>query len=340
MNLFRNHFFVMLFALAISGTAFAGQIATITTKVSSGDAVFTAEGVVEAVKSSVVSAQVTGTVTTLMVKSGDAVKSGQLLVRVDTRLAEQQGLTNQAQVQAAQAQLTAARSEYERKQHLYEKQYISKAAMERAESEFKSAEAAANATRAISGMSRVQIGMHALTAPYAGVVSEVMTEIGSMVIPDKPLLSIYDPDHMRVVASVPQSQLASIKNGAAIQVEIAGRSVLTGTDMRVLPVADPVSHVVQVRIQLPVNTRDITPGMFARVNFPIIANVAGGRIHVPMQSIVRRSELTAVYVLDRNGHPHLRQLRLGRQRGGEIEILSGLSAGEQVVLDPLMAVGR
>lgn len=331
-------------AFTVACSATAGTLQTVTVQASGGDAEFTAEGVVEAVKSSVMAAQVTGSVTVLTVKAGDQVRAGQLLVKVDPRLAAQQVMTNQAQVAAAQAELSVARSELERKRRLYEKKFISQSAYERAESEFKSAEAQTNAQQAQSGLASVQTGMHVISAPYSGVVAEVMTEIGSMVVPDKPLLSVYDPRALRVVANVPQSQLASLKKGAAIQIEIPGAPEsahsLAGGSMTILPVADAVSHVVQVRITLPLGTQGISPGMFARVHLPLNNAVSSKRLHVPMRAVVKRSELTAVYVLARNGQPQLRQVRLGRELGADVEVFSGLQAGEQVVLDPLAAIRK
>lgn len=331
----------MVAALIMAGMSnftMAGTLATIKAQSSNDEMEFTAEGVVEAVKTSLIAAQVTGNVTALTVKVGDQVKPGQLLIRVDTRLADQQVISTQAQVSAAKAELSAARSEYERKQHLYEKQYISKAALERAEADFKNAEAQANAKQAQSGMSKVETGMHTLNAPYAGVVGEVMTEIGSMVMPDKPLLSIYDPKAMRVVANVPQSQLSSIKSNAVMQIEFPGGEIVMGRDMTILPLADSVTHVVQIRVSLLENSKGITPGLFARVHFQLNNFQASGHIHIPLKSVIRRSELTAVYVLDHNGRTQLRQVRLGKQQGDNVEISSGLQAGEQVIADPLAAV--
>jgi membrane fusion protein, multidrug efflux system len=335
-----NKLWAALICTAISYPGHAATYETVAAKFSNGGEVFVAEGVVEAVKSSLISAQVTGNITTLTVKAGDQIKSGQLLARIDSRIDTQQVKTNQAQVSAAQAELAAARSEYDRKLHLYDKHYISKAALERAESDYKSAEARTNATKAQSGMSQVQAGMHTINAPYTGVVAEVMTEIGSMILPDKPLLLIYDPGQMRVVANVPQSELANFKNLGEVQIEIAGNPKFTSTNVTILPISDAISHTRQIRVALPAGSRDITPGMFARVHFPTTGDGSSQRVHIPFKCIVRRSELTAVYVLDRHHQPQLRQVRLGIQKGDEIEILSGLQAGEQVITDPLAVTGR
>lgn len=301
----------------------------------------TVEGTVEAIKSSLIAPQVAGSITALPVKAGDEVKAGQLLARIDTRIAQQQVISNQAQVAAANAQLSAARQEFERKRRLHEKQYISQAALERAESDYKMAEAQTKAQLAQTGAANVHTGLHTINAPYAGLVAEVMAEQGDMAMPGKPLLVIYDPKLLRVVVNVPQSQLANIKAGAGVNVNIdaaveAERS-LTATQVTVLPTADAVSNMVKVRVTLPQGLASVRPGMFARAALPVSLSNASPQIIVPAKAVIKRSELTAVYVVNSKGQPQLRQVRLGRKQGNNIEVLAGLQAGEKIALNPIAA---
>ncbi len=97
------------------------------------------DGVVEAVRQTVVAAQVAGAVVALAVKAGDKVKAGQVLVRLDARAAEQNAAASAAQVQAARAALDAATRDYERQKQLFEKNYISQAALDQAEAQYKTA---------------------------------------------------------------------------------------------------------------------------------------------------------------------------------------------------------
>lgn len=319
----------------------AGGLATTAVTQSSSESAFTAEGVVEAVKSSLIAPQVAGSITTLTVKAGDHVKAGQLLARIDTRLAAQQTMTNQAQVAAAQAQLSAARKEYERKRRLYEKQYISQAALERAESDYKTAEAQTKAQLAQTGAASVQTGLHTINAPYSGVIAEVMAEVGDMAMPGKPLLSIYEPGNLRVVVNVPQSQLANLEQSAEVKVLITSAAEtersLSSVNMTVLPTVDAVSNMTKVRLSLPSNLISVAPGMFARAMLPVAKSGSRGQILVPAKAVIKRSELMAVYVVDKQGCPQLRQVRLGRQLGENIEVFAGLQAGELVALDPIAA---
>lgn len=299
------------------------------------------EGVVEAIKSSSIAPQVAGNITVLPVKAGDAVKSGQLLARIDPRIASQQVLANDAQVAAARAQLSAARQEFERKRRLHDQQYISQAAFERAESAYKTAEAQTKAQLAQAGMAHVQTGLHTINAPYAGLVADVMVEQGDMAMPGQPLLTVYDPKAMRVVINVPQSQLSALAHEENVVVMIPAavesERKLLGTQVTILPVADAVSNMVKVRVTLPQNLISIRPGMFARANLPIADKVVKGQIYVPERAVIRRSELSAVYVVDNKGRPQLRQVRPGRVSGEHVEIFSGLQAGERIAIDPIAA---
>ncbi len=330
-----------MLATSFSNLAWAGGLVTATVAQVNQEQMTAVEGVVEAIKGSLIASQVSGNITALPVKVGDHVKAGQLLARIDTRMATQQAMTNQAQVVAAQAQLVVARQEYERKRRLHEKQYISQAALERAESDYKIAEAQTKAQLAQTGMASVQTGLHTINAPYDGVVAEVMVEQGDMAMPGKPLFSVYDPKELRVVVNVPQSQIASIKSGEAFKVVISSaieaERNLTGTQITILPTADLVSHMVKVRVALPKNLASVSPGMFARAMLPVTQSSAQAQIYVPARVVVKRSELSAVYVVDSQGRPHLRQVRLGRKQGDNIEVFAGLQPGEKVAIDPIAA---
>lgn len=344
-HLFKlTSFKLALVAFYLAGyglNAVADTLQTFTVAQSNAEQFITVEGSIEAVKGSLLAPQVSGSITVLNVKAGDQVKAGQVLARIDTRIANQQAVANQAQVGAARAQLSAARQEYERKKRLHEKQYISQAALERAESDYKTAEAQTKAELAQAGMANVQSGLHIVTAPYAGVIAEVMTEQGDMAMPGKPILALYDPKEMRVVVNVPQSQIASIKAGSNIKVIIpaaaeAERSV-TVSKITVLPTADAVTNSVKVRLLLPQNLSSVSPGMFARAQLPTTSGKLNNKIFIPSHAVIKRSELMAVYVVNAQGEPQLRQVRVGRQQGDNIEIFAGLYSGEKIALSPIAA---
>lgn len=339
---FKRAALVLLLSV-ISLSPRAAPLATAEVSVAGAADALVADGVVEAVRQSDIAAQVPGRITALRVKAGDTVKAGQLLARIDERIARQQTLTGRSQVAALSAQLDAASKEYRRQQHLFQQGFLSQAALDRAESEFKATQAQTKAQMAQVDASIVQTGLHMLTAPYAGIIAAVNVEIGDMVLPGKPLITIYDPKALRVTVNVPQTRIAALRHEAAV-IEIPAappaQASLRLAEMTILPTADPVSQMVQVRFAMPLKIGGVTPGMFARARLPLADKGQGRRLFVPEQAVFRRSELSAVYVLDKAGKPLLRLVRSGRAADGRIEILTGLEPGEKVVLDPLAAIPR
>lgn len=299
------------------------------------------EGVVEALRQTIVAAQVPGAVVALQVRAGDKVHAGQVLMRIDARAAEQTAAAGAAQARAARAALDMATREFERQQQLFAQGYISQAALDRADAHFKTAQAEASAQLANAGAAKTQSDLYVVKAPYGGVVASVAVVMGDMAMPGRPLLTLYDPAALRVTAAIPQTAAGRLGGPLAPQVEIPGAAagLVKPTRVQLLPTVDVASHTLQLRMDLPPDT-DAAPGMFARAWLPGSGTGAGtrdARLFVPSQALVRRSELAAVYVIGRDGKPVLRQVRPGRAEGSQVEILSGVTAGERVALDPQAA---
>jgi RND family efflux transporter MFP subunit len=302
------------------------------------------DGAVEAVRQTVIAAQVSGAVVQLDAKVGDRIKTGQVLLRIDARTADQTATASQAQVQAARASLDVASKELARQQQLFQSNFISQAALDRAESEFKATQAQVNAQVAQAGAAQTLTGLHVVRAPYDGVIAEVPVALGDMALPGRPLLTVYDPSALRITAAVPQTVATQIVSGQVLRAELPGlptaRQWPTPARVQVLPTVDASTHTVQVRADLPSGLEGVAPGMFARLWLPLPATAgspAAAGLSIPRQAIVRRAEMIGLYVLDPNGRPVLRQVRIGRSDGNRVEILSGLMAGERVVTDPQAA---
>ena len=150
------------------------------------------DGQVEALRQSVIAAQVPGAVLELPVRAGDRVRAGQVLLRIDARAAEQNAAASSAQVAAARAALDVAVTELARKRQLAQKNYISQGALEQAESQYRAAQAQVNAQSAQAGAARAQTGFHVVKAPFDGVVAQLAVERGDMAMPGRPLLTVYD----------------------------------------------------------------------------------------------------------------------------------------------------
>lgn len=283
---------------------------------------YPAEAVLEAVRQATVAAQVQGRILDVRVDAGQRVAAGEVLMKIDAREAAQN-------LAGTVAQLTNARANFERTQNLYRQKFLSQAAYDKAEADFKSAKAAAGQAGAAASYATIK-------SPLSGIVARRLVEAGDMASPGLPLISIFDPRALRAVASIPQYKLGAVaqKPRAKLEFPETGRWV-DAARVELLPTADPQTHVVTARVYLPENFPGALPGMFVRVHF-LVGH--GKKLLVPASAVLHRGEVTAVYVVDDQGHLHLRQVRLGEAYdGGDLEVLAGLSAGERVALDPVKA---
>lgn len=300
------------------------------------DLTLTAEAIVEAVHQSTVSAQIAGRIVDIRFDVGDRVQKGDVIVRIDERAASQAQAASEAQVRSAEATLANARAQFERSRQLFAQKFISQAALDKAEADFKAAESQMKAMLAGAGQAATERSFATIVAPYSGVVAARHVQLGEMATPGKPIMTGFDPSTLRVVATVASAQLPSIQaaSGARIEIPSANRWI-EARSITVVPSADPRTHSTQVRIDLPEDVRGVYPGVFARAHFVV---GKAPRLMAPREAILRRSELTAVYVLGDGAAPQLRQVRLGSvsdQRG--VEVLAGLKPGERVALDPVKA---
>lgn len=327
---------------ARAGEATPPPLAAITVGSRMDAAAYQAEARVEAVRQAALAVPVAGAVTELKVLAGDRVAAGQMLLQVEGKAAADQAAAAHAQIAAAEAQRVQARQEYARAKALAAQKFLSAAALDQAEAKFRSAEAQARAQIASAGAAAAQAGLYRLTAPFAGWVSQVDTERGDVAVPGKPLLTVYDPSALRVTATVPATVAERVRRDALPEIAIApdGAAPLRLTPSKVtwLPSTDPLAQTRTVRLDLPAgaDVQRLPPGTFARAAFPLAAGKAeAAPLTVPAKALVRRGELTAVYVLDTAQRPRLRYVRPGvALADGSVPILAGLKAGERVALEP------
>lgn len=296
---------------------------------------YTSEATVEAVKQSTVAAQVSGRVASINFDAGDYVKAGQVIVRLSAQELTSAVAGSQAQMAQAAANLSNAKANYERQQQLFQQKFISQAALDRATAEYRAAEAAARAAQAGASQTAAVSSYTVITAPFSGVVAARHIEVGETVSPGRALMTGFDPKDMRVIANIPQYKLAEVKASPHVAVEIPSLGKwIDATSVTALPSADAATHTVKVRINLPANLEGVIPGMYAKAHF----TVGNARtLNIPSSAVVRRSEITAVYVVDQN-RVSLRQVRLGTPNSrGQTQVLAGLNAGEVIALEPVKA---
>lgn len=292
------------------------------------------EGVVQPVKQSTVAAQAGGRVATLAVRMGDRVRAGQLLATIDDREAAVGVQRSQAQVNQAQAELRNARAHYERTRDLQAQGFVSQAALDTAQTQYQAAQAGREQATAGAQQSALAQGYTRVTAPYDGWVLQTHVMPGDLALPGKPVVTLYAPQPLRAVVQLPASRAELARQAAQVQV-LLGEKWVNPVERSSMPSADPVSQTVEWRLELAAaDTPSLLPGQPVRVR---IIGTPAQRLVVPASAVLRRGELTAVYVVSGKGFA-LRAVRLGADHGAQgIEIAAGLSAGERVAQDAVRA---
>jgi RND family efflux transporter MFP subunit len=210
--------------------------------------VYAADAVIEAVRQATVSAQISGTVTQFFVDAGDRVKRGQVLARIDTRETDAQVAAQRANVAQAEAALVQAKLNFERTQSLVRQNFVSQSALDKADADLKSAQAAVEAARAGSTQALTARSFAEVRAPIDGVVTRRLMELGELAVPGKPVLEVHDPAQLRAVGSVPQFVLARVArvDQADVVLPTLARTV-AATRVTLLPAADARLLSSQVR---------------------------------------------------------------------------------------------
>ena len=299
------------------------------------------DGVVEPVKQSTVAAQAAGRISQLAVKAGDRVRPGQLLATIDDRESQAGLQRSRAQAAQAEAELRNAQAHAQRTRELQAKGFVSKAALDTAEAAYQAAQAGRDQAAAGQRQSTIAQEFTRVTAPYEGWVLETLAQPGDLAVPGKPLLTLYAPLPLRAVVHVPASRAAAARSATEVQVLVpdgeAGGRWVSPAGRTMLPAADPVAQTLEWRLELPAAaTRSLAPGQQVRVRF---AAGAQQRLMVPASAVLHRGELTAVYVVSRDGAGFvLKAVRLGADHGAAgVEILAGLDADDSVALHPVRA---
>jgi RND family efflux transporter MFP subunit len=270
-------------------------------------------GTVRAKLRAAIEPKVSARIETLLVAPGQLVKAGDLIAQLDAR--EIQAKFDQALALREQATRDLARS-----RELLDKKITTQADFDAVQARARVAEGAAREMETMLGYTKV-------VAPFDGIVTRKLADVGDLAAPGKPIIEMEDPRALRFEADVPEALIGNIKIGAKLLVQISERATpIEGTVAEVAPVADPASRTFLVKLDLPA-AEGTRSGQFGRV---WVQTGESKSIRVPTSAIVPRGQMECVFVIT-NQHAQLRIVRAGKRTGGEVTILSGLSSGERVV---------
>jgi RND family efflux transporter MFP subunit len=290
------------------------------------------DGTIEAVNRATVSAQTSGRVAAIYYDVDNFVPAGAPIMKFTD--VEQRAALNSARavMQESDARATEADAEFKRVSAMFDNGTVAKARFEQARANNEAAKARLTAANAGVKHAEEQLEYTIVRAPYAGIVSQRHVEVGELVRPGAPLMSGLSLEHLRVVVDVPQSMLEPIRRIGKANVYVDDRAI-PAESLTFFPVADQASNTFRVRATLPAGSATLYPGAFVKIGF-VVGDTQ--RLLIPTSAIVRRSELTAVYVVG-GDVVTLRQIRIGRRFGERTEVLAGLAADESIATDPVTA---
>ncbi len=264
------------------------------------------------------SARIPAYVGSVFASAGDRVKKDQVLIALDDRDIRQK-------LAAAEAQLHQARTEYERAKQLFEREATTQQALTAAESMFNAAKAQVEEVKVMLTYAQVK-------SPIDGVVTDRRVEAGDLANPGMLLLAVYDPLRMRLEAPVPVRLVPRLAIGQAVDIQLERpERPLTGTVSEIVSEVDSSSRTQLVKVHLDNAEGDVLPGTFGRL---WVAAESRETLFVPASAVVQIGQLTFVQVAQ-DGRALRRLVKTGPSQNGRVEILSGLSAGESVVIHPI-----
>lgn len=368
----HNYFQLLMAVLAATFLAACGskeQARETTPRVVSGVSVVTvhaqsapeyyeAVGTVKPEVTSVLGAEISGTVRKILVKAGDHVKRGQLLAVIDSRVQKAQleaaaaGIeeSNQGLVQvkqalkAAEADRKFAEATFHRYKALLAKKSVSQQEYDNAETRYQGALANEMATRAklkqMEARQRQARAQHSsaatvlsysrIVSPIDGIVTAKSVDAGTLVMPGTPLITVEDTGHFRLDAGVPERFLGMVHVGESVPVKV-GAQQAEGRVVEIVPAADPSTRTFVAKVELPGKCQ-CQSGQYGSANFAIGTQ---DRMMVPANALVRRGELEGLFVLNSKNIAYYRLIKTGRTFGNEVEILSGLDGGERVAVSKI-----
>jgi RND family efflux transporter MFP subunit len=321
---------------------------------------YEAVGTVVAGITSDLAAKGMGTVERITVHEGDQVKKGDLLIALDDRQARAQlaqaeaalleadqalaaaaSARNAAGAAADLAAITLTRYESLKREESVSAQEFDEVAARNRQAQAAKDQADAMVAAAISRVKQAKAAVASaqitladtrIVAPHPGIVTGKLVDQGDLATPGRPLLVLETARRYRLDVVLPEEYSDRIRLRQTVEVTIpaVNLTALQGTVTTIVPAADPGSRSFLIKVSLPPEA-PVKSGMYARVAVPL---GEGNQLLIPQSAVLRRGQLTGVYVVDGEGIAHFRLIRLGRPYQGMVEVLSGIGDGDRYVVEP------
>ena len=283
---------------------------------------------VEARETTIISSRLLARITRILVRAGDYVDQGELLLELEKSDLEARARQAEDQVRSVEARLKEARQNLQRAQELHQRGLIAIADRDAASADAAALEADLSSARQALEEAQAAVGFSEIRSPIAGRVVDRFAEPGDTASPGNKLLSLYNPFSLWIEARVREQLALSLQTGQMLKVDVPSLQMsYDATIEEIVPAADPGARSFLIKAALPAD-RDLLPGMYARLQVP-----AGerSRILVPEDRVAEIGQLNVVWVATATGVVR-RFVRLGQPAGdGKVEVIAGLEPGDRVM---------
>jgi RND family efflux transporter MFP subunit len=271
-------------------------------------------GTIRARQRASVEARVSGRIDSLSVVPGQSVRKGETLAKLSVR-------EIQARLDQARATLEQSDRDFQRFSALLQQKTIT-------QQEFDAVEARKRVASGAVAEAETLLDYATVTAPFDGIITRKWSDAGDLAGPGRAIVEIEDPSSLRIETDVPEGLIERVTLGARLTAT-GGSSAHTieATVGEVSPIADASSRTFRVKLDLPSGS-GLRLGQFARVAIPVGENKA---LRVPRAAVVQRGQMEIVFVVD-GDKARLRLVKTGKHLGDSCELVSGLAAGEKVVV--------
>ncbi|CAM4131960.1 efflux RND transporter periplasmic adaptor subunit [Cytophagaceae bacterium 50C-KIRBA] len=297
-------------------------------------------GQIEATHQANISTRMMGYITKLQVKIGDHVKAGQLLFEVNNTDLLAKRAQVDASIRQAEAAFHSAQKDYDRFTTLYKQQSASAKELDQITLQYNSVKASLDAAKEMRNEVNAQFSYTHVRAPFSGVVTQKLADLGSLASPGMPILTIEQSSGLQVSVSVPEASISSIQLGdqASCMIKSLNKEI-TGKVVQINPSSQFSGGQYIVKISIPTDQqKSIYAGMYANVRLhskhhkPTNMALQGeSKILVPLSSIISKGQLNGLYTLSAENTALLRWVRLGKTFGDQVEVLSGLAKNEAYI---------
>lgn len=294
---------------------------------------FSASGQIEAEQFANISTRMMGYVTKVYVKVGDKVRKGQALIDINNADMEAKKAQTQAGIIQAQARFNTAKKDMDRFQVLFDQNSASQKELDDVKTQYDIAEAQLENARQMENEVKAMLSYSNIKAPFNGVVTSKSVKAGDMANPGQHLLSLEAPDNFVAKVMVPETNIPYVQQDDSVKVYVkSNQQNLSGTVSEISTSSQNSGGQYLVKIKLDIHKEmRLYSGMFVSADFPS-SHTTNNQVLVPKIAIVSKGDLQGIYTVSASNTAILRWLKLGRSVGDQVEVLSGLSEGEQYIL--------